>query len=117
MFCPCYYFPTIYILSITAYFLFRFSIIFSRFMTEGAFISAISAIHFVALPRLLKRDGVNNVKDVSVLHSLVTSLQHVHLANIEQFGETLFEQRVFLLDVHDVQRVVDRHPQLPLVEV
>ena len=86
-------------------------------MTEGAFISAISAIHFVALPRLLKIDGVNNVKDVSVLYSLVTSLQHVHLANIEQFGETLFEQRVFLLDVHDVQRVVDRHPQLPLVEV
>ena len=38
-----------------AYFLLRFSIIFSRFMTEGAFISAISAIHFVALPRLLKR--------------------------------------------------------------
>ena len=86
-------------------------------MTEGAFISAISAIHFVALPRLLKRDGVNNVKDVSVLYSLVTSLQHVHLANIEQFGETLFEQRILLLDIHNVQRVVDRHPQLPLVEV
>ena len=88
-------------------------------MTEGAFISAISAIHFVALPRLLKRDGVNkcDVKDVSVLYSLVTSLQHVHLANIEQFWETLFEQRILLLDIHDVQRVVDRHPQLPLVEV
>ena len=49
------------LLFLRAYFLFRFSIIFSRFMTEGAFISAISAIHFVALPRLLKRDGVNNV--------------------------------------------------------
>ena len=43
-----------------SYFLFRFIKTFSRFITAGAFISAISNIHFLTLPQSLNRENMVN---------------------------------------------------------